>query len=158
MLIIDYNHLFFFAGALQDEIYHQNEFYGSLTLQTENHRGVMISAVQPKAYPSIYNAYLIYKHLCFFADVLQDEMCHQNEVYWSSIHTCMKYTCAYIHVHTVCVFFVLCNRLNVLLLLFLCTGKCLPLQLIFFNANKLSIKVFLLPLTIHYSVPITLCL
>ncbi len=39
MLIIDHNHLCFFAGVLQDEIYHQNEFFGSLTLQTENHRG-----------------------------------------------------------------------------------------------------------------------
>ncbi len=29
----------FFAGVLQDEIYHQNEFYGSLIQQTENHRG-----------------------------------------------------------------------------------------------------------------------
>ncbi len=46
----DYNHLFFFAGVLQDEIYHQNEFFGSLTLLTENHRGVMISAVLPKSY------------------------------------------------------------------------------------------------------------
>ncbi len=39
MLIIDHNHLCFFAGVLHDEIYHQNEFFGSLTLQTENHRG-----------------------------------------------------------------------------------------------------------------------
>ncbi len=39
MLNFDYNHLCFFAGVLQDEIYHQNEFYGSLTQQTENHRG-----------------------------------------------------------------------------------------------------------------------
>ncbi len=31
MLIIKYNHLCFFAGVLQDEIYHQNEFYKSLT-------------------------------------------------------------------------------------------------------------------------------
>ncbi len=39
MLNFDYNHLFFFAGVLQDEIYHQNDFFGSLTLQTGNHRG-----------------------------------------------------------------------------------------------------------------------
>ncbi len=39
MLISDHNHLCFFAGVLQDEMYHQNEFFGSLTLQTENHRG-----------------------------------------------------------------------------------------------------------------------
>ncbi len=66
-------------------MYHQNEFFGSLTLQTENHRGVMISAVLPKSYPPTYNAYyLIYKH--FFADVLQDEMCHQNEVYRSNVY------------------------------------------------------------------------
>ncbi len=66
MLIIDHNHLCFFAGVLQDEMYHQNEFYGSLIQQTENHRGgddlgsaakmkiiggVMISAVLPKSYP-----------------------------------------------------------------------------------------------------------
>ncbi len=51
MLNFDYNHLCFFAGVLHDEMYHQNEFFGSLTLQTENHRGVMISAVLPKSYP-----------------------------------------------------------------------------------------------------------
>ncbi len=39
MLNFDYNHLLFFAGVLHDEMYHQNEFFGSLTLQTENHRG-----------------------------------------------------------------------------------------------------------------------
>ncbi len=39
MLISDHNHLCFFTGVLHDEIYHQNEFFGSLTLQTENHRG-----------------------------------------------------------------------------------------------------------------------
>ncbi len=39
MLIIDHNHLCFFAGVIQDEIYHQNDFFGSLIQQTENHRG-----------------------------------------------------------------------------------------------------------------------
>ncbi len=39
MLIIESKHLCFFADVLHDEMYHQNEFFGSLTLQTENHRG-----------------------------------------------------------------------------------------------------------------------
>ncbi len=42
------------------------------------------------------------------------------------------YMCIHSCTHYLCIFFVLCNRLNVLLLLFLCTGKCLPLQLIIF--------------------------
>ncbi len=51
MLNFDYNHLCFFAGVLHDEMYHQNDFFGSMIQQTENHRGVMISAVLPKSSP-----------------------------------------------------------------------------------------------------------
>ncbi len=71
MLNFDYNHLCFFAGVLQDEMYHQNEFYGSLTLQSENH------------HPLHKMLNFDYNHLCFFAGVLQDEIYHQNEFYGS---------------------------------------------------------------------------
>ncbi len=59
-------------------MYHQNDFFGSLTLQTGNHRGVMILAVLPKSYPLHKMLNFDFNHLCFFAGVLQDEIYHQN--------------------------------------------------------------------------------
>ncbi len=60
-------------------------FVGFLMLQTENHRGVMISAVLPKSYPPLHKMLNFdYNHLCFFAGVLQDEMYHQNDFLWVS--------------------------------------------------------------------------
>ncbi len=91
----------------------QNEFYASLTQQTGNHGGGgggMNSAVLPK--------YAV-KYDVFYVNYI--------------LFCCMKYICAYIHVHTLSLYFiVLCNRLSVLLFLFLCTGKLFLLQQIIF--------------------------
>ncbi len=127
--------------------------------------GGMNSAVLPKSYPPILNAYYWILTLVLFCrysirwDVSSEwVLCISdpaNFISWGGgmnsavlpkyavkydvsyvnyiLFCCMKYTCAYIHVHTLSLYFiVLCNRLSVLLFLFLCTGKLFLLQQIIF--------------------------
>ncbi len=59
----------FFTGVLHDEIYHQNEFFGSLTQQTENHRGGDDSGSAAKIIPP-YIKFLLFNIItCAFLQV-----------------------------------------------------------------------------------------
>ncbi len=75
MLNLDYNHLCFFAGVLHDEMYHQNEYYGSLTLQTGNHRGGDDFGSAAKIIPPYIKCLILIIITCAFLQVFYRMRC-----------------------------------------------------------------------------------
>ncbi len=75
MLNFDHNHLFFFTGVLHDEIYHQNEFFGSLMLQTGNHRGGDDFGSAAKIIPPYIKFLLFNRITCAFLQVFYRMRC-----------------------------------------------------------------------------------
>ncbi len=60
-------------------------FVGFLTLQTENHRGVMISAVLPKSYPPYIKCLLFNEITCAFLQVFYRMRCITRMIFVGSL-------------------------------------------------------------------------